>query len=140
MNTVIDIECRRPSNLIVHSDSADADADADAFKTPAAPKYPFFHNDHISITTSSECSPTDTCYGIFSEKHYIHMKKYDNEYKRIYYKKLDNYTELQVTQVIDYNFVKEKNISIVLWINEYKSIWDDAVYIGIVNNKTFLQK
>ncbi len=139
MSNVINVKPRRPSKLIIQSDSEDADE----FKTPPAPKYPFFDKSPSSITTSSECSPDtpeNVCYGLFSNKHLMHMTRYNDKYKKMYYNKLGNSIKTEITNVVDYKFIKEQNISIESWVKEYKDIWDDAQYLGLLDNKTFQQK
>ena len=136
MTTRINLATRRPSSLVINSDSSDTDD----FKTPPAPKFPFYNRSPSSDTTSSECSPDtpeNACYGLFSEKHVMHMTRHNDRYKRIYYNKLGTSIKTQITNVVDYSFIKEQNLSVESWVNEYKNIWDDAHYLGLLDNKTF---
>ena len=138
MTGTINVKPKRPTNLII--DDVVDDNGNNEFRTPAAPRYPFFGKSPSDDSTSNESSPDTpnvTCYGVFSEKHHLHMKQYSQGRKRIYYKKIGSLVETQVTTVIDHSFVKEQNISIELWFDEYKQRWDDAIFIGMLDNRTF---
>ena len=137
MTTRVNVAPKRPPSLIIDEND---DHQIEDFRTPPAPKYPFFGKSPSSDTTSSECSPDtpeNVCYGLYSEKHLQHVKRHNPGHQRIYYMKLGTSIDVQITSVVDYSFIKEQNLSLESWIKDYKEIWDDASYVGMLDNKTF---